>query len=374
MGKIKTYKNQFEKVCDYQNLLRAHSFSRKGKRDKVEVAKYETDITANTMALKRELETRTYKIEGYKSFKVYEPKERDIMALHYRDRVVQRSLCDNVLEPFLEPRLDYDNAACRKGKGTHFALDRLKKFMRDAYNKWGVDYYVLKCDIKKYFYRIDHVTLKQLLYPHFKDDDLIWLLDVIIDSTEGVGVPIGNMTSQWFAVYYLDPLDRFVRNELKIDYYTRYMDDFILIAKDKVYLKECLGRIRHFLDEELHLELNEKTQIFPARNGVDYLGFHTYITETGKIIRKIRRKSKAAMKRKVKKFNDAYSKGEMPYEKVRSSVASWLGHAKHGDTYHLRKKIMGNLSLRRNVENEEKTTEYPDGFDANGFIDPTIPD
>ncbi len=326
------------------------------------------------MALKRELETHTYQIGGYKSFKVYEPKERDIMALHYRDRVVQRSLCDNVLEPFMEPRLDYDNAACRKGKGTHFALDRLKKFMRSAYNRWGLDYYILKCDIRKYFYSIDHDILKSMLYPYFKDDELIWLLDLIIDSTDGVGVPIGNMTSQWFAVFYLDALDRFVRNELKIDYYTRYMDDFILISNDKDYLKDCLKNMTNFLADKLHLELNEKTQIFPARNGVDYLGFHTYVTETGKIIRKIRRKSKASMKRKIKKFNDAYAKGEMSYETVRSSVASWLGHAKHGNTYHLRKKIMGELSLRRNVENEKKTTEYPDGFDADTFIDPTIPD
>lgn len=346
MTKIKTCKNQFEKVCDYQNLLDAHRRSRRGKRDKHEVELYELDITANTMALKRELETRTYQIGGYKSFKVYEPKERDIMALHYRDRIVQRSLCDNVLEPVLDPRLDYDNAACRKGKGTHFALDRLKKFMHSAYNRWGLDYYVLKCDVRKYFYSIDHDVLKSLLYPRFEDDGLIYLLDVIIDSTEGVGVPIGNMTSQWFAVFYLDALDRYVRTELKIDFYTRYMDDFILLSDDKEYLKECLRKIKKFLAERLHLELNEKTQIFPARNGVDYLGFHTYVTETGKIIRKLRRKSKASMKRKVKKFNDAYAKGEMTYDAVRCSVASWAGHARHGNTYYLRRKILGKLSLK----------------------------
>ncbi|MDO5396375.1 MAG: RNA-directed DNA polymerase [bacterium] len=269
------------------------------------------------------------------------------MALSYRDRVVQRCLCDKVLEPYLDARLDYDNAACRKGKGTHFALDRLKYFMKQGYNKWGNGYYILKCDIRKYFYNINHNILKKNLYQYIEDKNIIWLLDIIIDSTDGdVGLPIGNMTSQWFAVFYLDKLDKYIREKLKIKLYSRYMDDFILIHNDKEYLKQCLKKIRLFLQEMLGLELNEKTQIFPVKNGVDYLGFHSYLTETGRVIRKIRKKSKAAMKRKIKKFNIGYSAQEISYERISQSISSWVGHAKHGNTYYLRKNIMKRLKLR----------------------------
>lgn len=345
---IKTIRNQFKNVCSFQSLLHAHKKARLGKGSKQEVLSFEMELMCNIENLKQALETHTYKVRGYRTFTIFEPKQRDIMALEYEDRVIQHSLCDNVLEPYLDSRLDYDNAACRKGKGTHFALNRLGMFMKKSYNKWGCDYYILKCDIKKYFYSIRHDTLKKMLYRHIDDEEILWLLDVIIDSTEGnIGIPIGNMTSQWFAVFYLDKMDRFIRNDLHIKYYTRYMDDFILIHEDKAYLQKCLREIRNLLSTELSLELNNKTQIFPAKNGVDYLGFHTYITDTGKLVRKIRKKSKSAMKRKVKKFNRGYSEGTMSYVQINRSISSWVGHAKHGNTYNLRKRILGNLNLKR---------------------------
>lgn len=353
---MKTIRNEFALVCDFNNLLDAYKMSKRGKGSKNEVIHFEMELNYNIMCLKNELENKRYKISSYNHFKVYEPKERDIMSLSYRDRVVQHSLCDNVLEPYLDKRLDYDNAACRKGKGTHFALNRLKKFMHEAYNKWGCDYYVLKCDIRKYFYSIDHNILKSMLYPCIEDKDILWLLDVIIDSTDGtIGLPIGNMTSQWFAVFYLDKMDRFVRNELKIPYYSRYMDDFVLIHKDKEYLKNCLKMLKVFLWDNLRLELNEKTQIFPIKNGVDYLGFHSYLTETGKVIRKIRRKSKTKMNKKIKNFNKLYSENKISYEEIRQSTVSWIGHAKHGNTYNLRKSMMKKLKLKRERKQNEKT-------------------
>lgn len=351
---MRSIRNEFYKVCDFQNLLRANRMARRGKACKYELQLFENELTANIMALRRELENGTYKISAYRKFKIYEPKERDIMSLRYRDRVVQHALCDNVLEPFLDPILIYDNAACRKGKGTHFALDRVEGFMRKGFNKWGTDFYVLKCDVRKYFYSIDHTVLREALFRHIEDEKLKWLLDVIIDSVdEEKGVPIGNMTSQWFAVFYLDALDRYIKEELKIHFYGRYMDDFLLFHNDREYLKDCLQKIKKFLSKRLKLELNEKTQIFPIKNGVDYLGFHLYLTETGKVIRKLRNKSKRSMKRKIHKFNIAYANGEMTYEAVRASVASWVGHAQHGDTYRLRKKILGKLALVRDVEDAE---------------------
>lgn len=346
-------------------MLEAHRKARRGKGTKAEVLKFEESLMSNIAKLQRGLERKTYRISGYRYFKIYEPKERDIMSLMYRDRIIQHAICDYVLEPFLDERLIYDNAACRRGKGTHFALDRLKKFMRDAYGKWGTDFYVLKCDVRRYFYSIDHDILKKHLYRYISDEDVKWLLDVIIDSSGAeVGVPIGNMTSQWFAVFYLDALDRYIKEELKIKFYSRYMDDFVLLHNDREYLNECLRKIKIFLAEELHLELNEKTQIFPAKNGVDYIGFHTYLTEEGKIVRKVRRDSKQKMKRKIKKFNKAYAAGEIGYEEVRHSVASWIGHAKHGNTYYLRKNVLGRLHLRRDNKNtlNEIISDFSDDY------------
>ena len=356
---IKTIRKQFCKVCDFESLLNAHYKARRSKGSKAEVLRFEADIIFNIESIRQALVSHSYNVSKYRKFKVYEPKERDIMALSYPDRIVQHSLCDNVLEPFLDARLDYDNAACRKGKGTHFALDRLSLFMKKAYDKWECDYYVLKCDVHKYFYSINHDILKSNLYKYIEDDDIIWLLDTIIDSTEGnVGIPIGNMTSQWFAVFYLDKMDRFIRENLKVPFYTRYMDDFILIDSDKERLKEALNLLKAFLSSNLHLKLNNKTQIFPAKNGIDYLGFHLYLTENGKVIRKIRKKSKEKMKRKIKHFNKAYENGEMSYDAIKQSVASWLGHAKHGNTYNLRKHIMSKLKLRGGLKKDEKQSNY----------------
>lgn len=346
-------------------MLKAHYKARLGKGSKNEVLRFEMELVSNIEYIRQALVSHKYTVGSYRQFKVFEPKERDIMSLPYPDRIVQHSLCDNVLEPYLDKRLDFDNAACRKGKGTHFALDRLKLFMRQAYNKWGCDYYVLKCDIHKYFYNINHDILKRNLYRCIEDKEIIWLLDTIIDSTESeVGIPIGNMTSQWFAVFYLDIMDRFIREKLKIEFYSRYMDDFVLIDKDKDKLKNALAELKLFLEKELKLELNQKTQIFPIKNGVDYLGFHSYLTENGKVIRNIRKKSKERMKRKIKYFNKAYEKGDISYEKIQRSIASWLGHAKHGNTYNLRKSIMKKVKQKGGYKhNEEEIYFYNDSRD-----------
>lgn len=337
---MKSIKNLYAKVCDFESLYKAHLRARRGKRNKSDVILFENNLSCNLVELNKELLSKDYKIGQYRKFTVYEPKRRIIMSLPYRDRVVQHSLSENILEPLLERLLIFDNCASRKGKGTHFGLYRLSGFMRDFYNKRGTDGWVLKGDVKNYFYSIDHDILKEKLFRYINDVEVKWLFNHIIDSTkEGVGVPIGNLTSQYFAVFYLNTIDRFVKEELKIKYYSRYMDDFVLIHHDKEYLKECKKNIEKKCKDELKLELNPKTQIFPIRNGVDYLGFHTYLTETGAVIRKIRKESKDRMKRKLLMFKREYGKGNKNLDDIRKCLASWLGHAKHGHTYRLRKKL-----------------------------------
>ncbi|MDR0221674.1 MAG: RNA-directed DNA polymerase, partial [Lachnospiraceae bacterium] len=284
----------YEKICDFQNLYNAHLAARRGKRGKTEVIRFEMNLAENITAMQRDLAEKSYRPSGYLHFMVYEPKARSIFAPAYRDRVIQHCLCDNIIMPTLEPRLIYDNASCRIGKGTHFSMNRLSGFLREFYRHHGTDGYFLKCDIRKYFENINHEALKKKLAKVF-DTDIYNLLCDIIDSyeaTEGAGLPLGNQTSQWFALYYLDGVDRLIKEKLRVKYYVRYMDDFVLLHHDKEYLRHCLGEIRRVCRDDLHLEMNEKTQIFPVKNGVEYLGWRFYLTESGKAVRKLRTANK----------------------------------------------------------------------------------
>ena len=202
-------------------------------------------------------------------------------------------------------------------------------------NSASIDGWILKGDISKYFYSIRHDVLKTLIREKITDPDVLWLIDLIIDSTEGnVGIPIGNQTSQLFALLYLDGLDHFVKEKLGIKYYGRYMDDFFLIHHDKAYLQECRKQIEAFVQAR-GLSLNAKTNIFPLKHGVDFLGFHTYLTESGAVIRKVRRRSKNNMKRKLKKLAALHAAGRIDAKTVEQSYQSWRGHAEKGNSYHL---------------------------------------
>lgn len=330
--------SDFERMADFNNLYAAYLDARKGKRWKLAVARFEVNVLENITYIHYMLTTKKYKLSPYNCFMVHEPKERLIMYNSFRDKIVQHSLCDNVLEPRLQKTFILDNYASQKGKGTHFGLGRLKKFMRDYYRHYGADGWVLKCDVKKYFYSIDHDILKSQIRRHIHDPDVLWLIDMIIDSTEGKGIPIGNHTSQWFAVLYLSGMDHFIKEQLRIKYYGRYMDDFYLIHHDKEYLKYCLSEILKYV-EKLDLELNGKTSIFPLYQGIDFLGFRTYMTESGKVVQKIRRDSKNRIRRKLKKFRKLLDEGRIDFGNILASYTSWTGHAGHGNSHHLIRRM-----------------------------------
>lgn len=338
---------EYEKIYDFKNLYNAYRKARKGKRWKEAAVKFEINLMEAILLLKTQLKTKTYTLSEYNVFKVYEPKERLVMSNSYKDKVVQHSLCDNVLEPILTKTFIYDNYASQIGKGTDLGLNRLKYFMGRYYrqNKTA-DGWVLKCDIRKYFYNIDHEKLKSMLRKYISCQDTLWLLDMIIDSTEGnVGIPIGNQSSQLLALLYLSGLDHFIKEKLGIKFYGRYMDDFYLIHKDKEYLKYCRKKITEYV-ARLGLELNDKTCISPLKNGIDFLGFHTYLTESGKVIRKLRQTSKNNMRRRLKKFKKLNAEHKLPKKRIECSYNSWVGHAKRGNCYHLIKdmnKLYDNL-------------------------------
>ena len=340
----------FEKICCFENLYKAHCAARRGKRDTREVIEFELNLSENLTRISQELKAGTYQMSGYYSFYVHDPKERKIHALHYCDRVVQHCLCDEVLGPLLDKKLIYDNAACRLNKGTHFALRRLSSFINNYYRNYGTEGYFLKCDIHKFFDSIDHEVLKSKLCVVITDKDVRQLLFQIIDSfevTPGKGIPMGNQTSQWFAIYYLDGFDRIIKEQLGIKYYTRYMDDCVLIHRDKNYLKYCKSELENYLENELHLSFNEKTQIFPLKNGVDYLGFHTYLTESGKVIRKLRQQTKKRYKRKLKFMQSAYASDNIELEEIKQVLASFHAHLSFGHSYKLEHNTLSNFVLTK---------------------------
>lgn len=326
--------SDFEKIYNFESLYRAYRKARRGKQWKEAAAKFEINMLEALHLLGIMLKEKTYKPAPYHTFFVYEPKKRVVMSNSYKDKVVQHALCDEVLEPLLSKAFIYDNYASQPNKGTHFGLGRLDKFMREYYRHHGAEGWILKGDVSKYFYSIRHDILKQQIRKYVHDPDVLWLVDMIIDSTEGVGIHIGNQSSQLFAILYLSGVDHFVKEQLRIKYYGRYMDDFYLIHPDKEYLKYCLEQITARMGE-LGLELNNKTQIMPLSQGIDFLGFHTYLLPSGKVIRKVRRRSKGNARRRLKKMKPLVDAGKIPASAPAQSHQSWRGHAAKGNCYHL---------------------------------------
>lgn len=348
---------EYEKIYQFENLYRAYKMAARSKRSKNEVVEFELNLADNLWRLHDELESKKYRPSSYHRFMIYDPKEREIQALSFCDRVVQHSLCDNVLKPYFENRLIYDCAACRERKGTHFAMNRLNEFLQAFYKENGTAGYFLKCDVRKYFNSVDHDTLKYLL-RRFPDIDVKAFLYYIIDSFNAdteKGLPMGNQSSQWFALYYLDKIDRIIKEKYKIKYYTRYMDDLVLLHEDKAHLQACLAEITEVAAKELKIEFNEKTQIFPVSEGVDYLGWRFYLTDSGKVIRRLRTSNKRRFKRRLKAFQEKYRNGEMDFEAIKQSLASYSGHLKHGHTWKLQTKVYNDFVLTKAPKGKSDT-------------------
>lgn len=332
----------FDHMVCFAALYEAHRAARRGKGQTHEVLAFEADLAANLCALSEELVSGTYRPGPYAHFVVREPKVRQIFAPSYRDRVVQHALCDTVLAPALDKRLIYDNAACRVGKGTSFALDRLALFLREHFHRHGPDGYVLKLDVHHYFASIRHDVLLAQLGRVFRDERVRSLLGRVVASYEespGVGLPLGNQASQWFALLYLDPLDRLVKERLGVRAYTRYMDDAVLIHPSKPFLDECLATLRDAA-AGVGLRLNAKTQVFPLSAGIRYLGFHSRLTPAGRVVRRLSRPTKVRLRRSVRRLQAGYAAGALTAPDVRQGVAGYLGHLGQGDTYALRRAIL----------------------------------
>jgi retron-type reverse transcriptase len=337
----KTYNGLFEKIYTFENLYSAYLKARRCKRYRKEVLIFSRNVEEELLTLQEEISLGTYTTGRYRRFLVFEPKKREISALPFRDRVVHHAI-HSIIEPLFERRFIFDSYGCRVGKGTHAGSARLVNFLRRAQRVWGV-VYCMKADISKFFPSVDHEALKKIIRRTIRCNRTLHLIEEIIDSIPGgKGIPIGNLTSQLFANVYLDELDHFIKEKLRVKFYIRYMDDFVILNEDKIRLHKWKSDIETFLKEELRLNFNAKTSIFPISQGVDFLGYRTWPTH--KLLRK---RSVIGMRRKLKKLSERYRKGTVTLKDIRPVIASWLGHAKHANSYNAVKRVLGGMVFSR---------------------------
>jgi len=345
---MKTFSNLYSQLCSYENLFLAFCKASKGRKKRAYVTEFGSKLHENLLDLQWELFTRTYAPMPLKSFVIRDPKTRKISKSHFRDRVVHHALC-NVIEPVFEPRFIFDSYANRKGKGTSAALKRfehfLRKVTRNGRTVFGSDNsnfvigFALKADIKHYFERVDHKILLSILAKMIADKQVIWLAGIILGNfsslEEGKGMPLGNLTSQFFANVYLNELDYFVKHNLKAKYYLRYVDDFVILSKDMDYLEFCRLKIGAFLLNHLKLELHpQKSKIIPLSRGVSFLGLRIFYN-----FKLLKKSNLRKLEKRIQKFQVELKEGAISYENIEQSFLGWGGYAASADTFRLRKKL-----------------------------------
>jgi retron-type reverse transcriptase len=350
---VKRYGNLFSKITAFDNLLLAAKKAQKGKRFKAAVARFNLNLEKELVSLQDDLKAGAYRHGSYHDFFVFDPKMRLISAAPYRDRVVHHALC-NIIEPIFDKSFIDDSYACRRGRGTHKAVDRYTAFARR-------NRFVLKCDIRKYFQSIDHQILLSFIARKIKCPDTLRLIETIVgtraDKTHITyfsgddiftpynrekGIPIGNLTSQFFANIYLDGFDHAVKERLKCRHYIRYVDDFVAFHNDKTFLHDLKSAMERHL-ENLRLRLHpKKSRIYRVTEGVRFLGYRVFpdhrLLDKANVLR---------MRRKLKQMAQQYADGEISLEKMNGSIQSWIGHAGHADTWMLRKRLLGGVDLFR---------------------------
>lgn len=324
----------FTQVTQFSNLVRAWKLASRGKRDRLPVARFSAEMDTRLLDLKHALETNTWRPGLHRQFFVYDPKFRSIAAPPFADRVVHHAIC-HVIEPLFERRFIFDSYACRVDKGAHLGIRRLQKFLRKKNTA-----YALKCDISKFFASINHDILRQIIRQTIHDPKLLEVLDRII-AGYSPGIPIGNLTSQLFANVYLDQLDHFIKEDLRIKYYLRYMDDFVILGENKAELTKILATIRTFLTDTLKLTLHPcKVRLFPTRLGVDFVG---YVAFPDHIL--LRPKNVRHFAKKLRRQQKSLALGKITQKDFEESVRSWIAHAKHADTFGLRRKLFASANL-----------------------------
>ncbi|WP_035243981.1 reverse transcriptase/maturase family protein [Desulfonatronovibrio hydrogenovorans] len=327
----------YDEVADWDNLLLAWRKARAGKRYTDEVLRFSRRWEEGLLNIHNHLVWQTWEPQPLRTFCVYRPKLRLIEAPAFSDRIVHHAL-NNIVEPVFERRFVFDSYACRKDKGTHRAVSRIQRYLRAAHKLWG-QAYVLQADISKYFPSISHSTLLTLVERGVRDRRALKLWEKIIGACRrAVGLPIGALTSQLSANIYLDKMDHHIKDDLGIRFYARYMDDWVVIGKDKSDLKGLLRYLEDWLWDNLSLGLNHKSRVYSAVQGVDFAGYRAWRTHVLPRKRNVR-----AARRRFKKMANLYSRGAVSLESLRSSVASFIGYAKHCQTKRTTESMLDDL-------------------------------
>ncbi len=347
----------YTELTAFQNLFLAYRKASKGKRGLPYVAAFEYQLEDNLFQLQDELVTKTYTPGKYESFYIHEPKRRLISAAPFRDRVVHHALC-NTIEPMFERSFITDSYANRVGKGTHRAISRCQHFAR----KYA---FVLQCDMRQFFPSVDYTILRHILEVKVTDHDVLWLIDRILDSGKGVlgemydmvyfpgddlfavyrdrGLPIGNLTSQFWANVYLNSFDHFIKRELRCRGYLRYVDDFLLFANDKATLwqwkKAIVSRLR-----QLRLTIHDNSHPRPVTEGIPFLGFNVFPNK-----RRIKRRKGIHFQRKLRGLVDAFYDGRITHSQLNDSVRGWINHVRYANSVGLRSSVLyDNFPQRKN--------------------------
>jgi retron-type reverse transcriptase len=343
---MKRYGNLYSKIITIDNLYKAAKKAEKGKRYQSKVAGFNFLLEPELLELQKELTNRTYQPGKYHSFDIHVPKKRMISAAPYEDRVVHHALC-NIVMPLFEKSFIADSYANRKGKGTHAAILKYQQYAKQYQ-------YVLKCDIRKFFPSIDHEILKQLIRKKIKCKDTIALMDKIIDNSNPQeehiiyfkndnlftpmqrrrGLPIGNLTSQWFGNIYMNEFDHFIKNKLSIKGYIRYVDDFVIFSNSKIELAETKQQIINFLSNYRLILHPNKSQIHQVNDGVPFLGFKIFPFHKTVL---------ATSQKRYRRFlNQKIALrliGKVQPQQIEDGLNSWLGHIRFGNNYKLEQSI-----------------------------------
>lgn len=339
---MRIYTNLFDKLITPENLFFAWEEFRRDKKKKEDVLLFEKDLEREIFSLHRELKSRTYRHSGYIGFYISDPKRRHIHKAQVRDRVLHHAVM-SILYPLYEKTFIHNSFSCRVGKGTHKGVEALRSMLYKASKNNTRNAYILKCDIEKFFDSINHEILLSILRSRIKDQELMNLLTEVVESFtssrstlfERCGLPIGNLTSQLFANVYMDVFDQFMKHELKVKYYARYTDDFVVVSENKEHLLQLLPQMRSFLKEKLKIQIHpKKITITNFGRGIDYLGYVLFPHFT-----LVRKRTK---KRAVRRINEKmllYKRDKTSKDKVHATLMSYLGVLSHANTYRFSEKL-----------------------------------
>ncbi len=318
--------HKFEDIVSVENLLVAWKEFVRGKRNRRDVCEFSLRLMDNIFSLHRDLCNHTYKHGAYQAFNICDPKPRNIHKAIVCDRLLHHAIC-RVLYPFFVRTFIADSYSCQIGKGTHRALDRFREFSYIVSKNNTRTYWILKCDIKKFFASVDHEILFGILKQYVPDQNIIWLLERVIKSfstAPGKGLPLGNLTSQLLVNIYMNEFDQFVKHELKAKYYIRYADDFVIFSNDRGGLDRQIPLIKNFLFDRLRLGLHpDKLLIKTLASGVDFLGWVHFFD-----YRVLRTATKRRMLKRLK------------LKHTRESFNSYLGFLSYGNTHKLKSKVL----------------------------------